>query len=895
MFCAQLEIDRGVPPSQTFSIRSDVVTIGRAPDNDIILGDANISRHHAKLRWQGDRYFLVDLGSSDGTTLNRVALLPHIPQPLEAGDAFHIGRICLRFCLTDSPPSPPPENATTLGVPDTLVVANLDLHDRSRVTLGRDPKNDTVIQHPSVSRFHAEIDRRDGSFVLQDLNSTNGTFVNEKAIDRPWILRVGDTIRIGPCRFLLNVDETLEGTNEAGNLRLDAVDLHKVVGKGIDLLAGISLSIHPREFVAIAGVSGGGKSTLLEALNGFHPATNGTVLVNGIDLYKHFNAYRTQIGYVPQKDIVHADLTVEQALDYAARLRMPADTTLAERRSRIHAVLLDLGLAHRRQVPVKSLSGGQLKRVSIGVELLTQPSLFFLDEATSGLDPGTEADLMQLLRQLANGGRTILLVTHATENVTLCDRVIFMARGGHLAYFGSPDEALSYFGVDRFNEIYRKVERELSPEEWSQRYRQSPQFQRYIANPQKHLEPIRSKSQPQKPGMPVQSISSWRQFFILCDRSLAILLRDRASAILTLVVPPILGLLDLFAWKRDLFNTQTGSANLAITMLFTSALIAVMVGSLATMREIVKERDIYQRERAIGLQLLPYIFSKVGIGILLALYQATVFVIFKELAVNIPGSAFLFYIALLLAAISGSILGLLVSAISPNQNVAPLMALLFIVPQILFSGGVLPIEGVVGHAINRLSLTKWSFETLVTITKLGEDVAADSCWDLPKAEREALSDEAKKDCKCLGSNIFKGCQFPGIGKSYDATVDEPEPPKPTEPGKAPSPPEAPQGQSFAARQQYQTDLNNYSQEIEAYQTKVDRYQEQLDTWQDRYSDWKEHYETAIGSAESLIDKTHQEYGAMFDLDLRRHWGILGGFIAAMLGVILWVQKRKDLL
>lgn len=182
-----------------------------------------------------------------------------------------------------------------------------------------------------------------------------------------------------------------------------------------------------------------------------------------------------------------------------------------------------------------------------------------------------------------------------------------------------------------------------------------------------------------------------------------------------------------------------------------------------------------------------------------------------------------------------------------------------------------------------------------TITDLGKDVAADSCWDLPKMEREALSDEQKQDCQCLGSNVFKGCQFPGIGKSYDVTVDEPEPPKPTEPGKAPSPPEPPQVRSFPGQQQYQTALDKYPQEIEAYQTKVDRYQEDLDLWQDRYSNWKEKYETAIGGAESLIDKTHQEYGTMFNLDLHRHWGILGGFIAVMLGLILWAQKCKDLL
>lgn len=287
--------------------------------------------------------------------------------------------------------------------------------------------------------------------TIADLGSTNGTFINGKQIADARVLRPGDTIRVGPCRLVFNFDETIVRHDEEGNLRLDAVNLKKIVGKGTTVLNDISLSILPKEFVVIAGVSGGGKSTLLDALNGFRPATSGTVLVNGSDLYQNFNAYRTELGYVPQKDIVHVELTVGQALSYAAQLRMPADTTLAERNTRVQEVLEDLGLSHRRDVPVKNLSGGQLKRVSIGVELLTKPSLFFLDEATSGLDPGTEADIMRLLRKLSDQGRTVLLITHATENVMLCDLVVFLAAGGRVAYFGPPAEAPEYFGVAKFN------------------------------------------------------------------------------------------------------------------------------------------------------------------------------------------------------------------------------------------------------------------------------------------------------------------------------------------------------------------------------------------------------------------------------------------------------------
>ncbi|WP_216086725.1 ATP-binding cassette domain-containing protein [Halothece sp. PCC 7418] len=129
----------------------------------------------------------------------------------------------------------------------------------------------------------------------------------------------------------------------------------------------MSLSINQREFVVVAGVSGGGKSTLMDALNGSRPATSGTVLVNAMDLYQNYNAYRSQIGYVPQKDIVHTDLTVHEALDFAAQLRMPTDTTVQERQQRLDEVLEELRLTHRRDVPIKALSGGQLKRVSIGL------------------------------------------------------------------------------------------------------------------------------------------------------------------------------------------------------------------------------------------------------------------------------------------------------------------------------------------------------------------------------------------------------------------------------------------------------------------------------------------------------------------------------------------------
>ena len=813
---ARLEITRGVD-KQEFLLDSDLVRVGRSSDNNLVLDELHISRYHVHIALKPDGYVIIDLGSSRGTQVNNDDLLPNTPRLLVNGDVIRIGSFVLRF-LTEVSETPPSFRSETLPssqlrestiatrfLPSTSAINSapitvLDLRGRDTLKLGRDLQNDTVIDHPSVSRFHAAIERKDGSLLITDLGSTNGTFVNGKQITSDRVLRPGDTIRIGPSRLVLNIDETISRHNEEGHLRLDAVNLRKVVGKGTTILNDVSLSILPREFVAIAGVSGGGKSTLLDALNGFRPATGGTVLVNGIDLYKNFNAYRTELGYVPQDDIIHKELTVGQALDYAARLRMPADTTPAERQQRLQEVLEDLELTQRRDVPVKNLSGGQRKRVSIGVELITKPSLFFLDEATSGLDPGTEAQLMRLLRKLADQGRTILLITHATKNVRLCDMVVFLAKGGRVTYFGPPADAPQYFGVKEFDEIYDKVEDESSPEEWQQRYQQSEQYQKYVVDRQRDLEQPqtngkRLRLKQQLPGSQIKRISAWRQLLILSQRNLAILMRDRASLILMLAIAPILGLLDFVTWRRTLFDPDQGDVGQAVTMLFVAALIAVMVGSLATMREIVKELEIYRRERAIGLQIIPYILSKIWIGVLLALYQAAIFVLAKKLAVDIPGGSDVLldmYITLVLATIAGMMMGLLVSAISPNQNIAPLLTIIFLVPQITFGGGMLPVQtfGPSGQAINRSTLTKWPFEALVTITGLGRGIATDPCWQLPEAQRKDLTEAEKSDrCQCLGPKLFKSCNFPGIKAKYDPAVDRPEPAKPTAPGDPPNDPQ----------------------------------------------------------------------------------------------------------
>ena len=340
---ATIEVYRNRVLVQDIRLNQASMTLGRAPDNTYSLGDdLTVSRHHAQIIWSSDHYALTDLSSSVGTYVNDLKLVPHQPRALVDCDRISIGTFELTFREFATEPS----SVSQAHFPQKAPSQNqtLNLKGRQMLSLGRDLLNDMVIDHPSSSRFHAQIQKLKGDYVLEDLNSTNGTFVNGKPISERRILKVGDIIRIGPTHLTFNIDETLFKVNEAGNLRLDAIRLNKQISKGLNLLNNISLSIQAREFVAIAGVSGGGKSTLLDALNGFRPASSGHVLVNGTDLYKNFNAYRNEIGYVPQRDIVHMELTVEQALDFAGKLRMPADTTRSERKQRVDEVLDDLNL-----------------------------------------------------------------------------------------------------------------------------------------------------------------------------------------------------------------------------------------------------------------------------------------------------------------------------------------------------------------------------------------------------------------------------------------------------------------------------------------------------------------------------------------------------------------------
>ncbi len=796
--------------------------LGRADDNDVILDSPMVSGHHLQVTVAPDgQMSVMDLGSLNGTLVNGQPLAPRRAQILGLSDIIQLHDFSLavrpapahatstaaaRVRVSPAPPVvfKPVGVAAPVGAPSapsgTRVLA---MDTQEAITIGRASDNTIPLDHPMVSRYHAMIERLGTRRRIKDLKSANGVFVNGERIDEEAWLQDGDEIYIGPVKLRLAAGQVQQMAEEG--VRLDVIRINKWVTKDLNLLKDISLSIQPLEFVALVGLSGAGKSTLMDAINGFRPATHGAVMANGTNLYENFDLFRNDMGYVPQRDIVHTELTVYKALDYAAQLRMPADTTPEERHRRIMETLHDLDLEERKDLPIHKLSGGQLKRVSIGVELLTKPRLFFLDEPTSGLDPGTEYNMMRLLRKLADQGRTIVLITHATKNVMMCDKVIILVRGGRVAWYGPPEEALVYFDQYRtdyerrikdieFDDIYTILEDEKrgEPQEWDERFRASAAYGKYVVDRLRHAQvDVGQVQRAAVPQRPVKRVSALRQFTILSLRNLNIMTQDKASLALMLALSPIIGLAD-FMWGRQLFSPVLGDAFNIVTMLFMMGLIAILVGAMASVREIVKEIDIYKRERAIALKIAPYVFSKLWVGVVLALYQALVFIITKWVFVGFAPpllsltSWVAVFITLFIGSFSGYLMGLAISAGSPNQMVALLMVILVLVPQFLFAGALMPLDLIPGgRVISAAATTRWAFGAFVRLSGAGEQLADDACWPEDRTLEgdargwnewlQASNDDKVETCACMGPSMFTRCDdFPGLLNPEFFDMDKPE-------------------------------------------------------------------------------------------------------------------------
>ena len=755
--------------SRIVALGATPLSLGRAPDNDLVLASRFVSGRHARIEPAGAGHRIVDVGSTNGLLYEGQRVPSH---EFADGDVIRIGDPA-----TGSFVSLTYRNSAVARAHQAAQPAQsypLDPSD-PQITIGR-VGCDIVLDNPQVSRFHAQIDRAPGGgAILRDAGSTNGTFVNGQRLIGAHTLRQGDVIQIGAFKLVYNVT-SLDQYDQRGAMRIDARGLTRQVrrdGKTRVILSDVSLSIAPREFVALVGGSGTGKSTLMKALCGYAPATAGQVLVNGDDFYRNFDNYRTVLGYVPQDDILHRTLPVERALNYAARLRLPADTAESEIDGRITRVLEDVEMTPHRDKLVENLSGGQRKRVSIGAELLADPSLFFLDEPTSGLDPGLEKKMMYTLRRLADSGRTVVLVTHATANISVCDHVAFMATGGRLVYYGPPQEALSFFNVTSgdFADIYTKIEgtgdpngpivqRDLKAEYeawqranpsasappslaelWELKYRNSDQYRRYV-----------SARLAEAPAGPVvqggaatagdsgrkAKVSGLRQFGILARRYLDLTLQDRRNLWILLLQAPIIALLLLLVARGDALTGAQAEGLLqrgeAKKVLFMLATVSVWFGIINAAREIVKELPIFERERLVNLKLGPYLASKVAVLSLLVLVQTIVLLGIVALKVGFPPDTGLFlpplletFVTLLLTSLAGMALGLVISAASNSGDRAISIVPLALIPQILFAGLIFAIEGA-ATPLSWLTISRWSMDAL------GTSIDLNSLCNLPNMD-----------------------------------------------------------------------------------------------------------------------------------------------------------------
>jgi ABC-type multidrug transport system ATPase subunit len=923
----------GQPPL-TYTLVREQISIGRSEENEIVIASQVVSRRHALLQRVPGGYQLAVLPGVTNTLVCQGKVVTE-PVRLHHGDVFRIDSTVPGMMVTMTYQSP--SEAAQMSQSH-----NIQFGEKEKLTFGRDPANDVQLNVPTVSRYHAQVERVGRRYRLTDLHSSNGTFVNDERIDGPVWLGPQDTVRMGPYRFVMAEDQFIR-YDETSGLRVEAVGLNKWVRKNLNILENISLIFQPREFIVVVGQSGGGKSTLVDAVAGYRPASHGRVLVNGIDVYRNFDAVRNEIGYVPQRDIIHMELTVYQALDYAARLRMPRDTSKAERHKRIMEVLEDLDLIHRKDVQISGLSGGQQKRVSIGVELLTSPGLFFLDEPTSGLDPGTETAFMHLMRRLADQGRTIVMVTHATKNVMLADKVVFLARGGYLAWFGPPDEALAYFDKYRtererrskemeFDQIYAVLDDQSkgSAKEWAQRFQEHSAYQKYILEPLQSRQaslPLVSAAQAPKRARGKAKASSLNQFMVLSARNVKILTRDRSSLTLMILAAPLVGMLDFIIaplMGRNPFDYMTGDAANGSITLFLLTIYCLLVAGLSQMREFVKESEIYKRERLVNLKIFPYVSSKVWVALLLAFYHAAAYTVIHFLAFEMPGGTLeigLFYVTLVLAVMAGMMGGLLASAMAPASSSAPMIMILLIVPQIVLSGALAPVPS----SISQIASTRWAFESFIGITGIGSDVAADPCWKLDDEIREAMTIEQMEEngCNCLGVAVFdpNSCNFPGVGAFYEPEVDQEapvEPPplreKPPEPVIPPSP-EPPENQFdqvavaqyMNALQSYQDEVariqDDYKNQMNLYEAEANVYQAEMVEYQEALAKYNIARTSAIKGAEGLIASIRDEFGwAFVDKEnedgfwswMIKTWVAQSILIAIYFVIILFLIKRKDI-
>jgi ABC-type multidrug transport system ATPase subunit len=601
-------------------------------------------------------------------------------------------------------------------------------------TIGRAADADIGISDMLASRHHATLVVTPSDVTIHDGNSVNGTFVNGERI-KSKTLRDNDIVTIGNIDFVFAAGNLVRRTEPAatrGGLEVRSVGLTLPDGDAT-LLDRVSLTVRPGALTAVIGPSGSGKSTLLKVIVGMWRPTSGAVKFDGRDLHAEYESLRSRIGMVPQEDVVHRGLTVAQALNIAAKLRMPPDTTETERCQVISRVLDELEMNTHADTRVDKLSGGQRKRVSIAMELLTEPSLLVLDEPTTGLDPALDRQVMTMLRRLADAGRVIVVVTHSLRFLDECDQVLLLAPGGKAAYRGSPDGVGDAMGSQDWADIYNAIG--ADPDGAQRRY-----FERQGTAPEPVVQPA-----PASPHAKAKRTSFRRQVAAIAQRQVRLIVADRRYLAFLVLAPIVVGLLPLAVGGEAGFTKPPAGSSAPfeprqIVVLLNFA--AILMGLTLSVRDLIGERAIYRHEQAAGLSPSAYLLAKIGVFGGIAVAQSALLV----LVVTAPGlgkpapttaaalgvPVFELFVDVAATAAVAAILGLVISAVSRSSNqYIPLLAGVC-VAQLVLAGSFVPITGRPAlEVIAGLTPARWGVAATASTIDLPNLVAAveDPLWE----------------------------------------------------------------------------------------------------------------------------------------------------------------------
>ncbi len=678
----------------------------------------SMSRSHMQMLLDGPNLQVIDTNSTNGVFINGARLNAAEAYQMKAGDSLSAGSVDFEVSFMLEPVAQPAAAPVTGSNPVPQGAGNssiefehsaqtglfLSMVSQGRpIRVGRGAGNDFQID-PSdltVSRNHAQFVLENGQWYVVDLNSRNGVFVNSKRVFGKTPIGPNDQIFI--CLHAFSLSQGYSDLRQEVAIKADGIE--KKYPNGYVGLKRLSLNIPYGKFVAVMGPSGCGKSTLLKVLNADNPATSGSVKIHGLDLVKHFPLLKKKIGYVPQDDIIHRELTVEQTMFFCAKLRMPKETPKQMLQEKIMQVLLSLFDEDKTKAiyykTVSSLSGGERKRLSIAVELLTDPTILFLDEPTSPLDPESIHEFLTKLNNLKARGTTIIMVTHKPEDLNYVDDVVFLGSGGVHVFYGKSDEIMSHFNKESIVEVYGLLSnKQVANDFYAKRYSNVGGDDNFKQGQNQFT---KAKKEP-----------FFHQLSWLSRRYFQIKFNDKGNLLLLLAQPVIIGTLISVIFKEF----QLGA-------MFLMAIASIWFGVSNAAKEIVSEQSIYKRERMFNLWINAYVLSKILVLSLISMIQLLVFeaiIYFRFSLFPVDGFEEVFqqnfigaFGFMTFLAISSTLLGLMLSAIFDNTEKVMTVVPIALMPQIMLAGVITKIDNAGMEVLSWLTFGRWGTEGLARV------------------------------------------------------------------------------------------------------------------------------------------------------------------------------------